>query len=324
MMMHRAALACAALVITVALTSCVRVKAPMSQPSAAVPGATLWKAPTDIATRDLFYGPWGREHAPNPDATYTLVELKHTGVNPGMTVRDAQGREWSVKQEYPSGLDPEGPVEVVLSRLLSAVGYHQPPIYFLPSFSLKDDWGTHIERGGRFRLDEKSLDSKGAWSWQDNPFVGTKPYQGLLVLMMMFNNTDLKNSNNTLYEYKNGKLVEQWYVVRDIGAALGDTARFAPRKGHAASFDRHPFIIGVNNGHVDFAYRGWYQKLVRDRISPDDVMWATELLGRLSEQQWRDAFRAAGYDAEVADRFIRTFDKKIEQGRNVTRRAAAE
>src|SRR5687768_10330408 len=92
-MMHRASLACAALVAAVTLTSCVRVKAPASQPSHGVPGMSLWKAPADLATRDLFYGPWGREHAPDPDATYTLVELKHSGVNPGMTVRDPQGRE---------------------------------------------------------------------------------------------------------------------------------------------------------------------------------------------------------------------------------------
>ena len=323
-MMHRASVACAALVAAVTLTSCVRVKAPASQPSHGVPGMSLWKAPTDLATRDLFYGPWGRAHAPDPDATYTLVELKHSGVNPGMTVRDPQGREWSVKQEYPSGLDPEGPVEVALSRLLSAIGYHQPPVYFLRSFSLKDDWGTHTERGGRFRLDEESLKSAGAWSWQDNPFIGTQPYQGLLVLMMMFNNTDLKNSNNTLYERKQGDRVEQWYVVRDIGAALGDTSRYAPRKGHPASFERHPFIVGVSNGHVDFAYKGWYQKLVRDRITPEDVRWASDLLAQLSEQQWREAFRAAGYDPETADRFIRTFQKKIDQGRDVTRRASAE
>lgn len=322
--MNRTSVAFAAMIMTLTLTSCVRVKAPASQPTSGVPGASLWKAPADLATRDLFYGPWGREHAPDPEATYTLVELKHSGVNPGMTVRDPQGREWSVKQNYPSGLDPEGPVEVVVSRLLSAVGYHQPPVYFLPSFSLKDDWGTRVERGGRFRLDEKSLKSEGAWSWQENPFIGTKPYQGLLVLMMMFNNTDLKTSNNTLYEHRIGDLVEQWYVVRDVGASLGDTARFATRKGHVASFERHPFIAGVSNGHVDFAYKGWYQKLVRDRITPDDVAWATDLLGRLSEQQWRDAFRAGGYDPEITDRFTRAFEKKIEDGRNVMRRASAE
>ncbi len=110
-----------------------------------------------------------------------------------MTVKDEQDREWSVKQPYPGGLDSEAPVEVVVSRLLSAVGYHQPPIYYLPAFTLKDDFGKHVEVGGRFRLKDPSLKETGFWKWEDNPFVGTKPYQGLIVLLMMFNSTDLKN-----------------------------------------------------------------------------------------------------------------------------------
>lgn len=93
---------------------------------------------------------------------------------------------------------------------------------------------------------------------------------------------------------------------------------------HPASFERHPFIVGVNNGHVDFAYNGWYRKLVRDRITPDDVKWASDLLARLSERQWREAFRAGGYDPETADRFVRTLQKRIAQGRHVTRRTFAE
>jgi hypothetical protein len=239
-------------------------------------------------------------------------------------VVDSEGREWSVKQPYPGGMDDEGPVEVVLSRVLSAVGYHQPPVYYLPAFTLKDDWGTHTEPGGRFRLKHDALKDAGIWRWDDNPFVGSRPYEGLLVIMMMFNNTDLKNSNNTLYERKVGDRVEQWYVVRDIGAALGDTDRFAPRKGHIDTFERHPFILGVNNGYVDFAYKSWYQKLVRDRITPADVAWASNLLAQLSDRQWRDAFRAGGYEPAVAARYIRTLRDKVDQGRGVVQRAAVE
>src|SRR5262245_33310496 len=94
-----------------------------------VPGASLWERPTNLAARDLFYGPWGRDYAPDPGAVYTFLERKHTGVNLGMTVRDAHGRDWSVKQPYPGGLDDESSVEVTVSRILSAVGYHQPPVY---------------------------------------------------------------------------------------------------------------------------------------------------------------------------------------------------
>ena len=84
------------------------------------PPATLWEQPAGNGERDLFYGPWGREHAPSPNDIYTLVQVKHSGINPGLTVRDSEGREWSVKQPF-SESDDEGPTEVVLSRVLSAV-----------------------------------------------------------------------------------------------------------------------------------------------------------------------------------------------------------
>jgi hypothetical protein len=257
----------------------------------------------------------GQDKAPDPNGVYSLVSRKHSGVNLGVTVKDAQGREWSVKQPFPGGLDPEGPVEVVLSRLLSGIGYHQPPIYYLPAFKLKDDFGTHVEVGGRFRLKDPSLKETGNWKWEENPFVGTREFQGLIVLLTMFNSTDLKNSNNSIYEHRDGDLVEQWYLPRDLGAALGDLNPISPRKGHPDTFEKTPYILGVQNGHVQFAYSGWYKKLVQDRITPDEVVWASELLGRLSDQQFADAFRAGGYEPAVANRFIATLREKIEQGR---------
>ena len=138
--------------------ACAGVKVPVATTAKPPAGASLWVEPTDLASRDLFYGPWGSEHAPDPNGVYTLVERKHTGVNLGLTVKDEQDREWSVKQPYPGGLDSEAPVEVALSRLLSAVGYHQPPVYYLPAFTLKDDFGKKVEVGGRFRLKEPTLE----------------------------------------------------------------------------------------------------------------------------------------------------------------------
>src|SRR5262249_33635062 len=123
----------------------------------------LWEPPTNSQDRDLFYGPWGARMQPNPNAVYTFMRRKQKGTNPGMVVRDPQGREWHVKQTHPNGIHPEGPVEVVLSRVLSAVGYHQPPVYYLPSFTLNDGKRTHTEPGGRFRLHDDSLQDVGNW-----------------------------------------------------------------------------------------------------------------------------------------------------------------
>jgi hypothetical protein len=65
------------------------------------------------------------------DDVYTFVRERVHGANPGVVVRDTKGREWHVKQEPRNrNIGFEGPPEVTLSRILSAAGYHQPPIYF--------------------------------------------------------------------------------------------------------------------------------------------------------------------------------------------------
>ena len=218
-----------------------------------------------------------------------------------MTVTDPQGREWHVKQAPHNHQGAEGPVEVVLSRVLSAVGYHQPPVYFVPSFAMTDASGAHVEPGGRFRLKVTSLKKLGDWSWQQNPFVGTRPYQGLLVILTMLDSSDLKNVNNTLYEIDTPDHARRrWFVVRDLGTALGETGRLKPKRGDPDLFERHPFINGVRDGFVEFNYHGWHQELLRHRISPEDVHWASDLLAGLSQQQWLDAFRAGGYEPAVA------------------------
>jgi hypothetical protein len=279
----------------------------------------LWQRPEDIAAQDLFYGPWGADHAPDAGSTFTFVKAKTSGMNPGMTVIDQRGRTWSIKQaHHDRRWRPEGPVEVVLSRVLSAVGYHQPPVYYLPSFTLRDTFGSRTEPGGRFRLDHDSLKDRGSWSWQRNPFVATRPYQGLLVILMMFNSSDLKESNNTLYEIRGFRTgPRRWFVVRDLGISLGGTGRVSPPRSDPDLFERHGFITGTAGGYVAFEYAGYHAELIRGRITADDVRWAGELLGRLTDRQWRDAFRAGGYPDEVAIRFIRRLQEKVAQARSL-------
>lgn len=289
------------------------------------PLAELWQSPdgagTDglyrgpIATRDLFNGPWGAERAPDPRAIYTFVERKQHGTNPGITVRDPQGREWHVKQPPHTDQGAEGPIEVALSRVLSAVGYHQPPVYFLPSLRVTDAEGTHVEPGGRFRVSDKSIKPIDEWSWQQNPFVGMRPYQGLLVILAMFNSSDIKNENNVLYQVKNpGDGPKHWYVVRDLGTALGETGRLAPLRGDPNIFERQAFILDVKDGFVRFNYRGWHQELFR-QIAPLDLAFAADLLEQLTPQQWADAFRAGGFPPSEANRFIAALHKRIAEAR---------
>ena len=84
----------------------------------------LWQEPLHLASRDLFHGAGGPKLTP-PRVTYTCVERKTAGTNPGYDVRDPQGRLWSVK------LGEEAQSEVTASRVLWAVGFHQPPTYYV-------------------------------------------------------------------------------------------------------------------------------------------------------------------------------------------------
>lgn len=309
-----------ALLLALYVPFCAKAPDPVVSPNVTI--RALWEAPRDVESRDLYFGSWGRDNAPDPFAVYTLVEHKHSGTNPGMTVIDERGRVWSVKQAPSSGEPAEGPIEVALSRVLDAIGYHQPPVYFMPSFTYRDDWGVSVQGGGRFRLKTTALKDRGAWSWQRNPFVGTQPYQGLLVALLLFNSSDLKNANNTLYEHRNGDLAEPWYVVRDLGMALGQTGRWAPRRGNAELFAASPFITGVTDGMVEFGYHGYHQELFRNRISAADVRWAGALLSRLTERQWRDAFLAGGMSPAAAEPFIRTIQSRIAQAASLDRAGA--
>lgn len=85
----------------------------------------LWESPTDLERRDLVAGPGLGVKPPDVTRPFTFVSVKTSGFSPGYDVTDASGREWSVK------MGPEAQSEVVASRLLWAIGYHQPSIYYV-------------------------------------------------------------------------------------------------------------------------------------------------------------------------------------------------
>jgi hypothetical protein len=76
----------------------------------------------------------------------------------------------------------------------------------------------------RFRHESPKEKVVADWSWSDNPFRATQPLRGLIVVNVLFNNWDLKTSNNKIYDIAD-KIGERrrTYVVRDLGASLGKT-----------------------------------------------------------------------------------------------------
>lgn len=271
--------------------------------------AELWVQPE--RGRDLFNGVGGSRLAPDPSAVYTVIDMKRTGFSRGYTVTGPNDREWSVK--FP----PEAGPEVTASRILWGIGYHQPPIYYLAQWNAAHAPSPNPQFPARFR--EKSanlhgLEAKESWSYYRNPFVGTREMNGLLVVHAMLGNSDLKDQQNVIYELKEAfDGAKRWYVARDLGQSFGRTGVIDAPRGDPEVFEQTPFILGVEKGKVQFDYRGRHRVLF-ENISPADVRWASERLRALTDQQWRDAFRAGGFAPPVADRFIRRMKQKIDEG----------
>ena len=285
---------------------------PPPTPPTAAQMAQLWVEPADLAERDLFAGPWGLELTPDPEAPYTFVARKKTGFflgfSPGYTVRGPGDVEWSAKQ------GAEAQAEVTASRLVWALGFHQPPLYFLEKWTLAGGDRPGPQTRARFRPKTKALHDVGEWGWESNPFMGTPAHQGLLVMMVMLNNSDLKPAQNVIYDQKRPREgAQRWYLVQDLGHSFGETGKYRAHRNDIVKFETEAFTKGVVNGRVKFNWSGFHGHLLAD-LTPADVHWTCERLARLSDRQWEDAFRAGGYDPMLAERFIRRFKQKIAEG----------
>lgn len=269
----------------------------------------LWIDP-GAEERDLFAGPPSVGRArPAADARYEVLDRDTRGFSITYKVRDARRRVWHVK------IGPEARTEVVASRIVWALGYHAVPSFFVERWIAVDDARGSQLGGARFRPHELGLESRGSWSWHQNPFVGTRPFNGLLALMMILNSTDLKDDNNELYEVLGPEREQapRWYVVKDLGATLGETARVDPRRGDIDAFEREPFVTGVEGNLVRFGFRGRHQELLRG-VTVADVRWVCDRLQRLSDRQWRDAFRAGNFAEGETTRYIARIRQKIAKG----------
>jgi hypothetical protein len=282
--------------------------------------AALWESPDNITSRDLFYGAGGERRAPRDGSTFTFVQEDAGGYSPGYDVRGADGLEWSAK------LGPEAQTEVVVSRILWALGYHQPPTYYVSKWTMTGEMAGE-QQPARFRPRLPDWKLEGDWDWYENDFVGTQPFKGLIVANVLLNNWDWKASNNKIYAIggADGVPARRIFVVQDLGASLGKTAY--PRllawlptqyfkqgsRNNLEDFEAQGFIKRVEGDRVEFDYRGIHPSLL-EVVTPEDVVWTTRLMSRLTDEQWRDAFRAAGFPQDQAARYIARIKSKIAEG----------
>jgi hypothetical protein len=265
----------------------------------------FWREPG--TGRDLLAGPFP-ELVPDPQAVYRYSEEKTTGFSPGYKVKDPGGASWSAK------LGPEASAEVTASRLAWGLGYHQPPVFHLRSWQLAGGDHPGPQGPARFRPEGGGLEKTGDWSWHQNPFVGTPAWRGALVLMVMFNNSDLKPNQNVVYRLdppRDG--LTRWFVFRDLGHSFGESGIVAAERNDPDEFDREQFTYGARDGRVLFNFTSRYPELL-EQLGPADVRWTCARLAQLTPRQWSDAFRAGGYDEPTADRLRRRLQAKVAEG----------
>jgi hypothetical protein len=271
--------------------------------------AVLWQPPVDIECRDLFYGPGGRENAPDPSKPFTYVRRSKSGTQKKIIVQDVDGVKWTVK------FGIEAQPETAATRIVWAVGYHADQDYFVPRARIVGQ--KYIDaRDVRFERHEGKYKEVGNWSWEENPFLGTREFEGLKVLMALLKNWDLNTKNNDVVTPKKNP-GPQIYYVADLGATFGRTGTFlnnlygdAPvtvsfspgkSKGDPYAFTRERFIKEVSGGRVYFNIRRSHSRHRVNGVSVECARWMGSWLGRLSDKQLADAFCASGYSpAETA------------------------
>jgi len=290
-------------------------------------GASLWQDRGDIAALDLLDGPGGKEH--QPSGKFKFIDEDMNGTSPKFNVVDDQGVRWRVK------LGQEVKSETAATRLVWAAGYFADEDYYLPE--LRVDGLPKLSRGNNFvtadgvahdvRLERKlkGQKKKGNWSWFDNPFIGTREFNGLRVMMALINNWDLKEVNNSIYEEKGAG---PRYVVTDLGASFGNTGNSLTRsKSDLHDYQKTRFIQHEEPQTVDFFmssrpffvsvvnapnyYTRTHMESIAKKIPRADAKWLGQLLGRLTPQQVRDCFSAAGYTPEQVELYATIVRERI-------------
>lgn len=295
--------------------------------------AVLWRDPGNMRKRNLYYGPGSEELAPKPPFHF-VKEVKEGGM-PKFDVEDARGVKWRVK------LGEEAQAETAASRLVWAAGYNTEESYYFNRANI--DGMKKLSRGqkyvqgnsvvgARFESRRENIKRGKEWDWNKNPFKNTRELNGLKTMMVLTNNWDtFKKNNKVLHDKDTG---EARYTVTDLGATMGKAAGIGAgrSKNNVRDYTRSRFVKKVDGKDVKFAYDVNPKKLglfsvfyppyfirqhkatnTMHKVPVSDAAWIGQKLAQLSDDQLRDAFRAAGYDRGTQDAYARALRNRINQ-----------
>jgi hypothetical protein len=259
----------------------------------------FWRAPENIEQRNLLLGAGGEEMKPDI-SRLTFIEQKTGGFSTKYRVKDAKGNEWIAK------VGKEAQSDTAANRLLWALGYETEIAYLVPKAKIE---GKGEFENVRLEARPKEVKRAGNWMWEKNPFMGTPEFKGLKILMVMINNWDMKDDNNEILAMRGDTTGEGElrYIISDLGASFGKTGGFLSRnRNNPDSYGKSDFIKKVNGEVIDFNYGGKNQKLF-EGLTVADAAWLSTWLKRLTDEQIKDAFRAANYSPEDVDTLAAAF-----------------
>jgi hypothetical protein len=264
----------------------------------------LWRDPGNISSLNLLLGP-AREDIKPETSKVTFIREETEGWSKKYRVRDAAGREWVAK------IGVEAQPETAATRLLWAAGFYSDITFLIPSVVIE---GKGTFQNIRFEARDKNIKRVGEWQWDHNPFTGTMELQGLKVMMILIGNWDIKDTNNRILRVPNESGdAELRYIVSDLGATFGKTGGVIGRsRNDPADYVKTKFIEKVKNNRVDFNYNGKRKEVFQD-ITVDQAKWLGNILGRLSDQQIADAFKAANYSESDVQMLTNAVRRRINE-----------
>lgn len=276
----------------------------------------LWEDRGNISKLNLVTGIGSEEGRPKTPFQFDKEDT--SGTNPKIKIIDANGVKWNLK------FDEEVHAEIAASRIAWACGYMVEESYFIPSGKVNGVKGLSraakfISSDGSFTnaMAEKRPDNvarRGVyWDWSSNPFAGTKELSGLAILNCLLSNWDAKTTNNNvlgMYDSEGG--VKDWYLVADWGGTFGKTGGFLSHsKWDLADYSKQRFIDGTKGGSISFHYSGKMSGL--RSIPVDHARWFLGIVGKLSDNQVKDAFRAAGATQTETEGFAAQIRKRVNE-----------
>ena len=277
----------------------------------------------DISTLNLSLGIGSNEGMPKPPFKFEKEDT--SGTNPKIKVIDANGVKWNVK------FDEEVHAEIAASRIVWAFGYNVEESYYISSAQIDGVHGLgrakkFVSANGAIRnamFEKRPGDiarRHEPWSWSSNPFSGSKEMSGLILLNVLVNNWDAKQTNNgVLSMFDKDGTVDDWYTVCDWGGTFGKySSVFSHSKWNTSDFTKQSFVEGVNGNTLRLRYSG---KMGGSHSVPlEHARWFASLANQLTDDQLRQAFKASGAsDSEVA-----SFSNKIREKLNELKRATGQ